>query len=224
MRKKGIGFFVLVLLALVLAGGCGRDQRADKPASGGEITGIPGVQAPKPSPSDKPAARVLFVIAPSMFRDEEYQIPRGVLETHGCAITVASATPETATGAYGLTVKPDVTLGEARGQDYDAVVFVGGGGAKGYYKNTAAHRLAREALDAGRVVGAICIAPGILAEAGVLQGRKCTAYPSVKRLLQRKGAAYTGEGVVVDGNLVTAKEPQYARDFGNAVAGLLAAR
>ncbi len=223
MRKKRIGFFVLILLALALAGGCGRDQPADKTAPEVEPGGLPGVETPRPF-SGECEAEVLFVIAPSMFRDEEYQIPRDVLEARGCTVTVASATPDTATGAYGLEVQPDVTLDEVRGQDYDAVVFVGGGGAKGYYKSPAAHRLAREALAAGRVVGAICIAPGILAEAGVLQGRKCTGYSSVKRLMKNKGAIYTGEGVAVDGNLVTAKEPRHARDFGNAVADILVAR
>ena len=222
MRKiSTAGFLVLVLLTLVCIGGCGKQQvrmPSMKPK-----TSQPAVQPQKTFPG-KPAAKVLFIVAPSMFRDEEYEIPRSILEGMGCSVTVASATPEIAEGAYGLRVKPDLTLDKAHGSDFDAVVFVGGGGAKRYFKYAEAHRLAREAVNSGRVVGAICIAPGILAEAGVLQGKKCTAYSSVKGLLQKKGATYTGEDVVVDGKIVTANGPQSARAFGNAVAALLKTR
>jgi hypothetical protein len=74
MPKRSVGFVILILLALALAGGCGRDRQADRTVPEGKPSGLTDVQPPQPS-SGETAAKVLFVIAPSMFRDEEYQLP-----------------------------------------------------------------------------------------------------------------------------------------------------
>ncbi len=70
--------------------------------------------------------KVLMVIAPDQFRDEEYLEPRRILEVRGCAVTVASTSIEPATGMLGAVVKPDTTIDKVKAADFDAVVFVGG--------------------------------------------------------------------------------------------------
>lgn len=236
MRLLLYNIFIVFLALLLFAGGCGKSQpsktsplerftggcRTSQPteAPAKEKATKPGEQNTKPAPANR-NEKVLFVVAPFNFRDEEYKIPREILEGKGYKVLVASASRDPACGAYGLIVKPDLTVSEANGTAFAAVIFVGGSGAKNYFNDAEAHRLAREARDAGRVVGAICIAPVILAEAGLLEGKKCTAYPSVKELLRAKGAVYSGEEVVVDGRIVTAKGPRSARHFGNAVAAVL---
>jgi len=71
------------------------------------------------------------------------------------------------------------------------------------------------------VVGAICIAPGILARAGILKGRKATVFPSEIEALKRNGAFYTALPVVIDGRIVTASGPEAAEEFGKALVKTL---
>lgn len=167
--------------------------------------------------------RVLMVIAPLDFRDEEYREPREVIEARGGEVTVASALPGEARGVLGMRARVDVTLERARAADFDAVVFVGGGGAARYWDDPAAHALAREAAAQGKVVGAICIAPVILANAGLLRGRRATVWPREEGRLAERGAVCTGNPVEEDGRIITANGPQAARAFGEAVVRALAA-
>ena len=73
--------------------------------------------------------KVLMVIASSQFRDEEYQKPRALLEAAGAKVTVASSSLQESTGMLGMKVTPDILLKDARMEQFDAVVFVGGMGA-----------------------------------------------------------------------------------------------
>ena len=166
-------------------------------------------------------ARVLMVIAPSVFRDEEYAHPKAVLEARGAEVITASRSVGICHGKLGMTAEATVALADAEASDYDAVVFVGGGGAETYFDDPAAHRLARATLEAGRVLGAICIAPSILARAGLLHGVRATAFASQKDDLIAHGAVWTGAPVEVSGAIVTANGPEAARDFGMEIADTL---
>jgi protease I len=167
--------------------------------------------------------RVLMVIAPKDFRDEELTETRRVLEAAGASVTVAARTTAESRGMFGALAKPDIAMDRARPADYDAVVFVGGSGAKAYFDDPAAHKLARDAAGAGRVVGAICIAPSILARAGLLRGRKATVWDDKGPAgpfaadLRAGGAAFTGGDVVRDGLFVTANGPKAAGNFGRVL-------
>ncbi len=165
--------------------------------------------------------KVLVVIASNDFRDEELGEPRLVLESRGARVTLCSSSLEASRGMLGTTVKPEVLLEEVVPGDYDAVIFVGGTGASEYFENPAAHRLARETAGAARVLGAICIAPSILANAGLLKGRQATAYPSEAGNLQDKGALFTGAPVTRDGKIITADGPRAARAFANRIVEAL---
>ncbi len=166
-------------------------------------------------------AHVLMVIAPTMFRDEEYAHPKAVLEARGANVTTASRSVGPAVGKLGMVADATLALTDARAEDYDAVIFVGGGGAETYFDDPAAHALARSTLESGRVLGAICIAPSILARAGLLDGVRATAFPSQHDDLVAHGALWTGAPVEVDGAIITANGPDAARDFGLAIADSL---
>ena len=167
--------------------------------------------------------KVALVVAPVGFRDEEYLEPRQVLVQAGAVVHTASSAPGTAKGKLGATAKVDLTLDALAVKDYQAVLFIGGPGAADYFTDARALRLAAEAVAAGKVVGAICIAPGILARAGLLKGRKATCFSSEEATLKKAGATCTGRDVEVDGRLVTATGPAAAKRFGEAVAKLLEA-
>jgi len=167
---------------------------------------------------------ILFIIAHKGFQDNEFSIPRDILKAKGHKITVASSDTSLALGAMGSKVIPDITIDEAlkRIVEFDAVIFVGGGGAREYFDSSVAHQIAR---DTKNIIAAICIAPLILANAGVLNGKKATIWNDTsgtqKNLIESKGAVFVAQSVVVDGKLVTANGPGAAKLFGESIAELL---
>ncbi len=174
------------------------------------------------------ARKVLMVVAPMNFRQEEYLETRKALEEAGYVCEVASTELEPSFSMdRSVRVVPDSTIRDAlsRLDSCDAVVFVGGSGAKVLWTDPAALELAAEAYSRGRIVAAICIAPVILANAGLLRGRRFTCWPSVVPLVQRRGGVYAeGRGVVRCGRILTAAGPRYAALFGEALVAMLDAR
>jgi len=166
-------------------------------------------------------ARVAMIIAPDQFRDEEYAEPKSVLESHGHDVVTVSVAPGPCRGKLGMMTQADAALRDLDPAHYDAVVFIGGGGASVFFDDADAHALVRAAMDAGRVVGAICIAPSTLARADVLDGGRATCFPTQEDDLAEHGATYTGAPVEVWGNVVTANGPQAAHEFGERIAQML---
>lgn len=165
--------------------------------------------------------KVLMIIAEKDFRDEEFFEPRDVLIKNGIEVKVASQGMELAYGKLGAAVMPDLTVARAEVNDFEAVIFVGGPGAEVYLDDPAAHKLARDFYDAGKIVAAICLAPSILANAGLLDGKKATSTPGEKDNLLEKGAKFVDSTVWVDGKIITACGPEAAKEFGEKIVGLL---
>lgn len=177
---------------------------------------------------NKNMAIVLYVIAREGFRDEEYFIPREVFIAAGHTVVTASNgnAGEIAEGSRGGSARVDSALADARAVAYDAVVFAGGPGALKNLDNEESYRLIRETVSAHKLLGAICVAPVILAHAGVLEGKKATAWgsPSDKNsiaVLKNSNAEYVDAPVVEDGAVITANGPKAARAFGEALAARL---
>jgi protease I len=166
-------------------------------------------------------ARVLMVVAPERFRDEELFVTQEELKRRGHTTTVASTRRGKCQGSRGGTVMATVTLSGVHVRAYEAIVFVGGGGSKVLFNDADALRLAREADEQGRITAAICLAPVILANAGVLKGKKATVAGTQAKLIEAKGAVYTGPGVTVDGSVVTGNAPKASRLFGQTIDALL---
>ena len=165
--------------------------------------------------------KVVMIIAFQMFRDEEYDQPKQILEKAGFQVVTASSQLGTASGKFGMTAKVDVLLEDVKVDDYAAVLFIGGPGSHGYYDDPKAHAIAQEAIQLGKLLGAICAAPGILAHAGVLKGKKATVHEGDIAALKQGGAIYTGNGVEIDGKIITATGPSTAKDWGEAIVKAL---
>lgn len=166
--------------------------------------------------------KILMIIASKNFRDEELQVPKGIFESEGARVTLASSSLKESKGMLGATAKPDVLIGDVKAEDYDAVIFVGGSGASEYWNDKKAHEIARTTLEKEKLLGAICIAPVTLANAGVLKGRKATVYSSEAGKLRENGATCTGARVEIDGSIITADGPQSAKEFGETFVNALA--
>lgn len=168
--------------------------------------------------------KVLMVVAPEQFRDEEYFQPKVIIQASGALVETTAATQEEeATGVQGGKAKIDLPLAKVKISAYDGVVFVGGPGAKAYFQDKQAKKLAQDFVQAGKVVGAICIAPTILANAGILTDKKATAFSSEVQRLQAKKVKVVSQPVVVDGKIVTAEGPEAALEFGRKLVDVLAA-
>ena len=167
--------------------------------------------------------KALLIVAKSDFEDVEYTKPRKVFDEAGLACTVASTKTGTLKGRKGTRVQSDLELKDVVVADYDAVVIIGGNGIKKLWEDEEATRIVREAAEQGKVLGAICAGPGLLAHAGVLDGKKATANPKsgAKPIMVEHGCDYTGERVTVDGNLVTGNGPDASKAFGEAVVEAL---
>jgi len=168
-------------------------------------------------------AKVLLIIAPKNFRDEELFQPKEVLEGAGHSCTIASTTTNECTGMLGATVKPDVNVAGVDANDYDAIVMIGGSGSLELVGNKAVLDLFRDAKEKGKIIGAICAGPLVPANAGVLRGVAATMFPNPEYIKKLKslGVDYVEKDVVVDGRIVTACGPKAAKEFGKALAGLL---
>lgn len=165
--------------------------------------------------------KAVFIIAQKDFRDEELLEPKEVLLSRGIATKIAAKTRNKAVGKLGTEIEPDLAIPEIEVKDFDAIIFVGGPGARSYFNDPDVLEVIRKFKEAGKILGAICVAPSILANTGVLIGKTVTAFPTEEENLKNKGAAYTGMPVEVDGNIVTAKDPTAAREFGEKLAYLL---
>lgn len=170
---------------------------------------------------DLSGKKVLMLIAPEHFRDEEFKNPKQILESNGAEVTVASRGVEKAEGMLGAEATVDYDISEIKVDPYHAIIFVGGSGAEVYMDDEDVHELAKLSYEKGKLMGAICIAPSILANAGLLEGKKVTAWKSEIKDLKFKGADYTGNDVEVDGRIITGKGPEVADKFGEKVAEAL---
>lgn len=170
--------------------------------------------------------KIAMVIAFRDFRDEEYFIPKQNLIRAGFSIATVSSAAGEAIGASGGEAQVDILIENLNVGDYDAVLFIGGPGASKYINDEKFHQVARQTITAGKVLGAICVAPTILAKAGVLDGKKATVWSSPMdkgpvRILQEGGADYQNEPVVVDGKIITADGPLAASQWAGEIINLL---
>jgi peptidyl-prolyl cis-trans isomerase A (cyclophilin A) len=161
--------------------------------------------------------KVLFVVAPRDFRDEEYFQPKKILNEAGIKVVTASLIMGELQGSMGAKTKSDIIISDAKAGDYDAVVFIGGPGTPVLWNNPAAQNLAKETVNNNKLLAAICLAPNTLGKAGLLKGKQVTGFESIKGELASAGAHFTGAHVEVDGKLITASGPEAAEEFGFAV-------
>lgn len=205
-------FIVIITLTtgLVLAG-CGEKKEEDA---------VVTTAAPEEEKAEA-AGEVLLVLPNNDFNDTEYTTTRSVLVEEGLKVDVANTSGLESVGLLQTTVTPDVTVDKVDVEGYAAAVFIGGPGASNYFDDAKVQQLAKDAASGGKVVAAICVAPVILANAGVLQGKNGTVFPAEKENLTSKGCNYQDAPCVVDGDVITANGPEASQQFAEAIVEAL---
>lgn len=167
--------------------------------------------------------KVLMIIAQYGFRDEELYDALEIFETAGYKTDIASQTKEEAKGMLGAIIKPNITYKEAKPYEYDAVVVVGGRGSMALAENQDVINIVKGAYERQKVVGAICLAPMVLAKAGLLKGRKATVslcQDSI-RLFKQLGIELVSDDVIATGLIVTANGPAATKKFAKKISEMV---
>lgn len=167
------------------------------------------------------SGRILMVVAPRNYQERELNIPREAFERSGLDVDVASKGVTTATSMGGESVAIDLDVRNVNLSKYSAVVFVGGIGIEELklYQDSDYVNLARSAHDRGMIVAAICLAPNILASAGLLTNRNATAADS--SYLVQKNVKYADAPVVRDGAIITGRDPEASAEFAETIISAL---
>ena len=167
----------------------------------------------------------IAVLLADGFEEIEAITPIDLLRRAGAEVIIVGVTSEPATGGliaggHGIRVGPDVGIDQVTNgfmSSMDAVLVPGGTkGAENIAANERAMGLIRHCLDAGKLVAALCAAPGVVLGAnGLLAGRRFTCYPGFET--QVKDGVFSEDRVVVDGNVITSRGPGTAAEFALAV-------
>jgi protease I len=169
--------------------------------------------------------KVLMVIPHTQFRDEELFAPKRVLEDEGAKVVVGSTAVRMCRGMKGGTVQSEITIADAKADDYAAVVLCGGSSVPDFFWNDKKlQELVTAMSAAGKVVAAICLSTVVLAKAKLLAGREATVYflPQAIEALKEGGAKYVNETLIIHNNIILAEGPPDSERFGQAIRAALA--
>jgi protease I len=166
------------------------------------------------------------ILATSGVEQRELTSPREALEHAGAMVQLVSPKPGVIKAwdqhEWGQMYDVDAELKMAHPEDYDALVLPGG------VFNPDQLRMDKDAVsfvqafvDADKPIAAICHGPWTLIETGMVEGRKMTSYPSLRTDLENAGANWVDEEVVVDGQLITSRNPDDLPAFNEAILNAL---
>jgi protease I len=168
----------------------------------------------------------IAILATNGFEQAELLEPRKALSEAGATTEVISPNDGEIKGwkskDWGDTVRVDKTLDQVNPQDYDALVLPGGVLNPDHLRmNPAAVDFVRKFVNTGRTVAAICHGPWMLVEAGVVNGKSITSWPSLKTDLKNAGANWVDKEVCTDGQFITSRKPDDIPAFNHTIIDAL---
>jgi protease I len=159
------------------------------------------------------SGRVVAILATDGVEQVELEQPRAAVAGAGAQTRLVSLSdkPIQAMNAdvnEADTFPVDLTVEQASAEDFDALILPGGTtNPDKLRQDPKAVSFVRDFFEAGKPVAAICHGPWLLVEADVVRGRTLTSYPSVRTDIRNAGGTVVDEQVVVDGNLITSRNP-----------------
>ena len=154
----------------------------------------------------------IAILATNGFEQSELEVPRDKLKEAGATVHVVTPDGDDIKGwdktDWGSAIKADKALSEVSPADYDALVLPGGQINPDLLRaNETAVALVQDFVRDGRIVAAVCHAPWLLIEAGVVEGRDMTSYHSIRTDVKNAGANWVDREVVVSNGIVTSRNP-----------------
>ena len=154
----------------------------------------------------------IAILAADGFEQVELEKPQQALKDAGAEVKVVSLKSGKITGMNhtetGSPVTVDLTLEEAKAEDFDGLMIPGGLYNPDALRSTPeAVAFTKEFAKAGKPIAAICHGPWVLVEAGIAKGRKLTSWPAIQTDIRNAGGNWVDEEVVVDNGLVTSRKP-----------------
>lgn len=167
--------------------------------------------------------KAVAILATNGFEQSELEVPLNTLRDAGANVHVVSLEAGEIKGwdkdDWGNSVPVDKVLGEVSADDYDAIVLPGGQINPDLLRvETKALDFIKSFWDQKKVVAAICHAPWLLVETGIVKGRKVTSYPSVKTDVVNAGGIWEDSQVVTDQGLITSRKPDDLEAFCDKIA------
>lgn len=229
---KKILLTALAIILCVTLPACTPAQ-TDQPDSGSASptaapAASPAVSGSSVTPDPSPAVRQVLVVIPNQdFNPTEFSAVTEALDSHGIPFLIAAPQAGAAVSmGSSISVNADRSFDQITAGEYIGVVFIGGTGTQALWEEEILQALSREIYESGGIAAAICLAPVILARAGLLDDITATGYESSDtRTEYEKTSAHMdyAQPVVVDaeGRIITGNGPGAAREFAEAVAGAL---
>ena len=142
------------------------------------------------------------------FEDAEFIYPYYRFQGEGYTVDIVEPKRgETYSGKHGVPFKAELSPGEVKLTEYDAIVIPGGRAPDRMRINQGLVSIVRHANKMGKPIAAICHGPQMLIEADIVRGKRATCWKSVATDLKNAGAQYIDRPVVVDGNIITSRQP-----------------
>lgn len=163
----------------------------------------------------KGGTNMVYLFLANGFEEIEALTQVDYLRRAGVEIVTLGIDGEYITGSKYITVKADMSIKDADMSNVEMLILPGGlGGVDGISNSAKAISMIKEAYEKGIYIAAICAAPTILAELGILSEKKCVCYPSMLDELEKHGGIICpSESVVADGKIITAKAAGCSEEF-----------
>lgn len=173
--------------------------------------------------------KILFILMPKDYRDEEFYEPYNILKEKGFELDVASFQKGIAVGANGYEFSPNLVIDQIKDEDfnkYDALVIPGGPGSTKYlWNNKTVQSIIKLFHNNQKIVAAICYAVIAVVQSGILKGKNATVYPTqeAKEILQNNNVNFVHDGTVSlkTEKIITSQGPAFAKDFAEQISMLL---
>ena len=171
--------------------------------------------------------KTVAMIVDNYFEQSELEETRQLLSDAGLKVDIVATKDQTLQAMdgdvkMGDTFEYDIVLEEADPDDYDVVVLPGGViNSDNLRMNEIAHQFLNEINESEKLIAAICHAPWVLISADLVEGRTLTSYSTLQHDLKNAGAIWIDKDVVVDGNLVTSRDPGDIRVFAETIIDLM---
>lgn len=159
----------------------------------------------------------IAIFIEKLYEDLEFWYPKLRMKEAGAEVVVIGPKKDTYKGKNGLEASADQSIVAVKPEEFHALIMPGGYSPDHMRRTPEMVDFVKKMYDEGKPIAAICHAPWMLASAGILKGKKATSYFSIKDDIKNAGAEWIDKEVVVDGNIITSRNPDDLPAFCKAI-------